>query len=65
MGLILERRAGESVYIGDAVKVTVERVKGKGNRARLVIDAPTDVVIDRSELREKKEADPRNVEEAA
>lgn len=47
--LILQRKAGESLFIGDAVKVTVVSVDA--GRVRLAIEAPQDVAILRSELK--------------
>lgn len=46
--LILRRRAGETLLIGDNVKLTVLEVSDGG--VRLAIDAPKSVSILRSEL---------------
>lgn len=46
--LILQRKAGESLLIGEDISVTV--VSLDGSRARLAISAPEDVPILRSEL---------------
>jgi carbon storage regulator len=46
--LVLSRKIGESIVIGDSIVVTVTRVAG--NRLTLGIDAPGDVRILRSEL---------------
>lgn len=46
--LILTRRLGEKILIGDGISVTVVRVKG--NQVRLGIEAPPDVPVSRSEL---------------
>lgn len=46
--LILQRRAGESLVIGDDITVSVLSVDG--TRVRLAITAPEDVSILRSEL---------------
>ncbi len=51
--LILQRRAGESIRIGDNIEVTV--VATEGGRVRLAISAPNDVSILRSELIVAKE----------
>ena len=55
--LILTRRVGETLMIGDNVSVTVLRVKG--NQVRLGVNAPADVSIHREEIFERiqKEAD--------
>jgi len=46
--LILTRLVGETITIGDSVKVTVLGVKG--NQVRVGIDAPKDVAVDREEI---------------
>ncbi len=46
--LVLSRRVGEAIVIGDGTKVTVLAVDGQ--RVRLGIDAPEDIVIRRKEL---------------
>ena len=45
--LVLSRRVGESITIGNDIRVTV--LKMKGNQVKLGIDAPTDLVIRRNE----------------
>lgn len=46
--LILTRRVGEAVMIGDEVTVTILGVKG--NQVRLGIDAPKTVAVHREEI---------------
>ena len=46
--LILTRRVGESVVIGDRIKVTVVDVKG--NQIRLGIEAPKEIPVHREEV---------------
>jgi len=46
--LILTRRVGETLMIGDDVSVTVLGVKG--NQVRIGIDAPKDVAVHREEI---------------
>jgi carbon storage regulator CsrA len=46
--LILTRRVGETVMIGDDVTVTVLGVKG--NQVRLGINAPKSVAVHREEI---------------
>jgi carbon storage regulator len=50
--LVLARRKGEAVMIGDAVTVTVLSVQGHGDRAvvRLGIQAPAGLPVARQEL---------------
>ena len=47
--LILRRRVGEKIVIGDGITVVVNRVSG--GRVTLGIEAPDDVHIVRGELR--------------
>jgi carbon storage regulator len=58
--LILTRRVGEKVMIGDDVSVTVLRVKG--NQVRLGVEAPKSVSVQREEIfhRMKSEAEGRD-----
>ena len=49
--LILTRRTGESVMIGDEVTVTILDIKG--NKARIGITAPKDIAVHREEIYEK------------
>ena len=46
--LILTRRIGETVIIGDDVKITVLEVQG--NQVRLGISAPREVEVHREEI---------------
>ena len=46
--LILTRRIGESVYIGDEVRLTVLGVRG--TQVRLGINAPKDIPVHREEI---------------
>jgi carbon storage regulator len=49
--LILTRRSGESLMIGDEVTVTVLGVKG--NQVRVGINAPKAVAVHREEIYER------------
>lgn len=49
--LILTRRVGETLVIGDDVVVTVLAVKG--SQVRLGIKAPRSVAVHREEIRER------------
>lgn len=60
--LILTRRIGESLLVGDDIKVTVLGVKG--NHVRLGIDAPCDISVDREEIRNKPDYEERKVKPA-
>ena len=53
--LILTRRSGETVHIGDDVIVTVLAVKG--NQVRIGINAPRNVAVDREEIFERKRSE--------
>lgn len=49
--LILTRRVGESVVIGDDISVTILGVKG--NQVRIGVTAPMDVAVHRQEIYER------------
>ena len=49
--LILTRRVGETLMVGDDVTVTVLGVKG--NQVRIGVNAPKDVAVHREEIYER------------
>lgn len=53
--LVLTRKEGERILIGENISVTVVRIAGGG--VRLGVDAPPEVPVMRSELKEKLDAD--------
>jgi len=46
--LILTRRLGEALMVGNEIKVTV--LGAKGNQVQIGVDAPKDVVVHREEV---------------
>ena len=61
--LILQRKAGESLLIGDEIEVSVLSVDS--GRVRLAIDAPKSVPILRSELKNAAATNREAADEAA
>jgi carbon storage regulator len=53
--LILTRRAGEALRIGDDIEVTVMAVNG--SQVRIGINAPRNIAVDREEIAERKRRD--------
>ncbi len=47
--LVLSRKVGQEIVVGDSVRITVTKVSG--NRVTLGVEAPDDVRILRGELR--------------
>jgi carbon storage regulator len=49
--LILSRKLGESIFIGDDIQVIVAKIKP--GKVRLAIQAPKELEVDREEIRAK------------
>lgn len=60
--LILTRRVGETLMVGDEVSVTVLGVKG--NQVRLGVNAPKDVAVHREEIYERIKNEQNPVDES-
>jgi carbon storage regulator len=50
--LVLSRKVGEEIVIGDHIHLMVVAVQG--DKVRLGISAPKDVVVDRQEIHERR-----------
>lgn len=61
--LILTRRVGETVFIGDDIKITILGVKG--GQVRIGVEAPNEVPVHREEIyqriQKEKEQQPQAV----
>jgi len=60
--LVLSRKVGEKILIGDQISVTVVRV-GQG-AVRIGVEAPDDLVIVREEIRRPPSVEPDKIESA-
>ncbi len=59
--LVLSRKVGERIWIGDSIAVTVVRITGGG--VRIGIEAPSELSVVREELKIKMEENESQVEE--
>lgn len=50
--LVLNRKRGERILIGESIVVTFVRMSG--DQARIGIEAPDGILIDREEIRERR-----------
>lgn len=50
--LVLSRKVGEKILIGDDIAITVVRVQGS-NTVRIGVEAPNDVRILREEIKDR------------
>ena len=57
--LILTRKSGESLMIGEDISVTVLGVKG--NQVRIGINAPKDIAVHREEIFDKIQEDTEEI----
>ena len=53
--LVLSRKVGERILIGDNISVTVVRISGGG--VRLGVEAPPEMAVIRQELQERVESE--------
>ena len=61
--LILTRRTGEAIMVGDEVTITVLGVKG--GQVRIGIDAPGEIAVHREEIFERIKAEANAGQEPA
>ncbi|WP_352400301.1 carbon storage regulator [Anaerotignum sp.] len=47
--LVLQRKIGQSIYIGDDIKVTIQDINS--DKVKISIEAPKDITIVREELK--------------
>ena len=57
--LIFTRKTNQDIIIGDNIVVRVAEVRGK--QVRLAVHAPSDVAIDRREIRDAKRRDAEHI----
>ncbi|AMJ42410.1 carbon storage regulator [Anaerotignum propionicum] len=47
--LVLQRKIGQSIYIGEDIKITIQDITA--DKVKISIDAPKDIMIMREELK--------------
>ncbi len=57
--LILSRKPGESFFVGNDIEITISEISG--DRVKVVIDAPKEIVVLRKELKELKDVNQDSV----
>lgn len=50
--LVLSRRIGEKILVGDDVTITIVGITG--GQVRISVEAPKSVCVDRAEIRERR-----------
>jgi carbon storage regulator len=50
--LVLSRKIGEEIVIGNTIRITVVEIRG--GKVRIGIVAPKDVLVDRQEIRDRR-----------
>ncbi|MEG1942239.1 MAG: carbon storage regulator CsrA [Angelakisella sp.] len=58
--LILTRKIGESIFIGDNIEITVTEMSG--DKVKIGINAPKEIAVLRSELRQTVDANKQAVQ---
>jgi len=56
--LVLSRHNGQSIIIGDNIKITI--IESNYGRCRVGIEAPKEMAVDREEVFERKKAEKEN-----
>jgi len=56
--LVLSRKEHEEIKIGDDITVSVLEIRG--DKVRIGVTAPPDVLVDRKEIRTRKEKEKQN-----
>ncbi|HSG70192.1 MAG TPA: carbon storage regulator [Planctomycetaceae bacterium] len=59
--LVISRKKGETIFIGNEIEVKVIRVRG--GRVQIGIDCPKSISVDRYELLQQKRASPSKLHE--
>lgn len=56
--LVLSRKVGQKIFVGDDVTITLVRISG--DKARIGVEAPKNVPILREEVKKRQEAEVRS-----
>jgi len=56
--LVLSRHNGERICIGNGIVITL--VAARQNKAKIGIEAPPEILVDRQEVRDRKDAEAKH-----
>jgi carbon storage regulator CsrA len=53
--LVIEREIGESIKVGEGIKITILKLRPKSGKVIIGVTAPKNVVIERDDIKHSRE----------